>query len=92
MKVIHENDVKNGFLGVEADGERVALMTYTWAGDKMFIIDHTEVSEDYGHKGFGMIMVESAVEFARAQGVKIYPLCPFAKHIFDTVRSFDDVL
>ncbi|QZE13137.1 N-acetyltransferase [Halosquirtibacter laminarini] len=83
---------KNGLFDIEKDDKRIALMTYTWAGDKMFIIDHTEVSTEYINQGLGNIMVEGAVVFAREESVKIYPLCPFAKHVFDTDNTFDDVL
>jgi hypothetical protein len=44
MKIQHEDNEKKGSFFMELDGERVAEMTYTWAGESMFIIDHTEVS------------------------------------------------
>lgn len=34
----------------------------------------------------------AAVDFARAQQLKIMPLCPFAKSVFDKEPSLADVL
>ena len=37
-------------------------------------------------------MVAKVVEFAREKSIKIMPLCPFAKSVFDKVTEFQDVL
>jgi uncharacterized protein len=67
-------------------------MTYTWAGDSKFIIDHTEVNEGFNGKGVGKKLVLAAVDYARANNVKIIPLCPFAKSVFDKTEEIRDVL
>lgn len=75
------------------DGDRQAgEMTYVWAGDAKFIIDHTGVGDDWKGKGVGKQLVAAAVEFARSESVKILPLCPFAKRVFEKVSEFRDVL
>lgn len=76
---------------MEQDGERIAEMTYTLAGESMFIIDHTEVSEKLKGQGAGKKLVEASVSFARKLNVKILPLCPFAKNVFDKSPEYDDV-
>jgi predicted GNAT family acetyltransferase len=43
-------------------------------------------------KSAGKQLVAKAVEFARARGIKIVPLCPFAKSVFDKVPEYRDVL
>ena len=35
------------------NGGEAGEMTFTWAGDNKFIIDHTGVDEKYGGKGYG---------------------------------------
>jgi len=67
-------------------------MTYTWAGEDRFIIDHTEVEEAYNGKGVGKEMLIKAVEFARENNKKIIPLCPFAKATFQKNEDLQDVL
>jgi len=83
---------KNGAFYIEIDGKQEALMTFVFAGDDKIIIDHTEVNPGNNGKGFGKKMVTKAVEFAREKGIKIIPLCPFAKSVFDKTPEFRDVL
>ncbi|CAM3827099.1 MULTISPECIES: GNAT family N-acetyltransferase [Flavobacterium] len=83
---------KNGFFYIDIDGKTAAKMTFVFAGDEKIIIDHTEVNEEHNGKGFGKIMVEKAVDFAREKNLKIIPLCPFAKHVFDKTPEYKDVL
>ncbi|WKS96004.1 GNAT family N-acetyltransferase [Riemerella columbina] len=86
------NNEKNGQFEIFFDGHPAGLMTYTWAGADKFIIDHTEISEAYNGKGFGKELVLQAVDFARKEGVKIIPLCPFAKATFQKTEEIRDVL
>lgn len=67
-------------------------MTYSWAGDSKIIIDHTEVNAEFNGRGVGKQMVMAAVDFARENNIKILPLCPFAKSVFDKTEEIKDVL
>ncbi|MFD1605788.1 GNAT family N-acetyltransferase [Flavobacterium artemisiae] len=92
MEIQQINDTKKGYFEAVEDGKEAGKMTYTWAGDSQFIIDHTEVSPDFNGKGVGKKMLMAAVDFARKNNVKIIPLCPFAKSVFDKVEEIRDVL
>ena len=83
---------KNGYFHIDIDSKTEAKMTFIFAGSDKIIIDHTEVNEGHNGKGFGKMMVEKAVEFAREKNIKIIPLCPFAKSVFDKTPTFKDVL
>lgn len=85
------NDNKGAFY-IEVEGKQEAMMTFVFAGEDKIIIDHTEVNPGNEGKGFGKKMLLKAVEFAREKGIKIVPLCPFAKSIFDKTPEFTDVL
>lgn len=87
-----EIDGKKGYFHIDADGKQEAKMTFVFAGDEKIIIDHTEVNPGNEGKGFGKQMVRKAVEWARENDMKIIPLCPFAKSVFDKVPEFRDVL
>jgi len=76
---------------VGQDGAILAEMVYTMAANKM-IIEHTEVDESLEGKGVGKQLVHTAVEYARTHNIKIVPLCPFAKSVFDKVEEWHDVL
>lgn len=86
-----DRDQKGSFQANDG-AQRAGLMTYTWAGDDRIIIDHTEVSAAFKGQGVGKQMVLAAVEFARAKGISIVPLCPFAKAVFDKNVDLRDVL
>jgi len=77
---------------MEDDGKEIALMHYIFAGTGKMIIDHTEVNDAYGGKGLGLQLVKAGVAYARENHMKIQPLCPFAKKIFDRTAAFADVL
>jgi predicted GNAT family acetyltransferase len=83
---------KNGFFHIDNNGKTEAKMTFVFAGPDKIIIDHTEVNEGNNGKGFSKKMVAKAVEFAREKNIKIIPLCPFTKKVFDKTPEFTDVL
>lgn len=83
---------KNGKFFIDVDGKQEAEMTFVFAGHDKIIIDHTGVNPGNEGKGFGKKMVTKAVEYAREKGLKIIPLCPFAKSVFDKTPEFRDVL
>ena len=87
-----EIDGKKGYFHIDVDGKQEAKMTFVFAGDDKIIIDHTEVNPGNEGKGFGKKMVTKAVEWARENDIRIVPLCPFAKSVFDKVPEFRDVL
>lgn len=92
MEILQEDNGKKGKFFILENGKEEAEMTYTWLGTERFIIDHTEVSEVLKGKNAGKQMVMAAANFARKNGVKIIPLCPFAKSVFDKVTEIRDVL
>jgi uncharacterized protein len=92
MEIQQINDTRRGYFEAVEDGKQAGKMTYTWAGDSKFIIDHTEVNEEFNGKGVGKKLVMAAVEYARTNNLKIIPLCPFAKIVFDKVEEIHDVL
>jgi predicted GNAT family acetyltransferase len=87
-----EDSPSKGAWVVERDGKRLAEMTYSAAGSDKIIIDHTDVSDALRGTGTGGKLVAAAVEWARANGKKILPLCPFAKSVFDKNPAYRDVL
>lgn len=90
MEILHTDDGKKGeFKAMEGDVQ-AGLMTYVWAGEDKFIIEHTIGNPDF--KGVGMKLLDKAVAFAREKNIKIIPLCPFAKKMFDKKEEIRDVL
>ena len=81
-----------GMFYVGQDGTILAEMVYTMPSPDKMIIEHTEVDDSLSGKGVGKQLVHTAVEYARANGIKIIPLCPFAKGVLDKVKDWQDVL
>ena len=82
-----------GAFYVEREGERVAEQTFSAAPDgKLVIIDHTEIAESLRGQGIARKLTLAAVDWARKSGVKLVPVCPFAKAVFDRDPTIRDVL
>ena len=92
MKIEQNDEGKKGFFQALEDEKQAGKMTYTWAGQSKFIIDHTEVDPDFKGNGVGKKMVKAAVGFAKENKLKIIPLCPFAKKIIEKNKEFQEVL
>jgi predicted GNAT family acetyltransferase len=90
MEIQHFDDGKKGHWKAVEDGVQAGLMTYVWAGDDKFIIEHTIGNPEF--KGVGMKLLDKAVAYARENNKKIIPLCPFAKKMFDRKEEIHDVL
>ncbi len=92
MEVEHQDLDNKGRFYIGDKINKKSEMTYSKAGDSLIIIDHTDVSEELRGTGAGKQMLMKAVEYARNNGLKILPLCPFAKSVFDKDKSISDVL
>lgn len=77
---------------VEEEGKIVAEMVFTKSPPDRMIIEHTEVDESLKGKKVGFQLVHRGVEYAREQGLKIIPLCTFARSVFQKTSEFSDVL
>jgi predicted GNAT family acetyltransferase len=92
MLIQHKQIGGKGMFYVGQGGAILAELVYTKPADNKMIIEHTEVDDSLNGKGVGLQLVHTAVEYARAHSMKIIPLCPFAKSIFDKKPEFADVL
>jgi uncharacterized protein len=92
MDIKHRLIGNKGVFYIEEEGEKLAEMTYSQAGDARIIIDHTGVSDKLRGKGAGKQLVAAAVAYARQNNLKVIPLCPFAHALFDKTPAFQDVL
>jgi uncharacterized protein len=90
IKQIDEG-TKGYFVASDAEHE-AGRMAYTYAGNSKIIIDHTEVNNSYRGQSIGKKLLMKIVEYARQNNIKIIPLCPFAKSVFEKMESIRDVL
>lgn len=92
MQIQHDEHGKKGAFYIEENEEWVAELTYFRSAPGVMTIDHTEVDEKLRGQGIGEDLVKTAVEFARANSLKIRPVCPYAKKVLDGRPEFQDVL
>ena len=91
-EIKHQNNEKNGVFEIYEDGVKVGEMTYTWAGNDKFIIDHTEVNSNFAGQSVGKKLVMKAAKYAKENNLKIIPLCPFAKSVFEKTKEIQDLI
>ncbi|XBQ16352.1 MAG: GNAT family N-acetyltransferase [Oceanicaulis sp.] len=92
FEITEERGDTKGRYVATAPGKPEAELTYSIASATLIIIDHTGVPDDWRGMGVGKALVERAVTDARERGVKIIPLCPFAKAQIEKTPDWRDVL
>jgi predicted GNAT family acetyltransferase len=92
MQIQREQHGRKGAFFIDEDGEWIAEMTYFQSAPGQITIDHTEVDEKLQGEGIGEDMVREAVNYARENGLKIKPACPYVKKVINETPEFQDVL
>jgi len=93
MTVRRDQKGHRGAFYIEGEDGRLAELTFSAAPDgQLVILEHTEVDESLRGQGIARRLVEAAVNWARDQNIKLGPVCPFAKAVFDREPAFGDVL
>jgi uncharacterized protein len=83
------NDPASQRFTTEADGQ-VGYLEYERAGDVM-VITHTIVPSAIGGRGIAGNLVRTAVEYAKAQGLKVDPRCSYADGWMRKHPEYDDL-
>lgn len=92
IEIKHIETERGGIFEAWEEGTQVGEMTYQRTRPERMVIDHTEVYEGYEGKGIARQMVLAAVDFARASGRKIVPLCSYAQAFFARNEEYRDVV
>ena len=92
VSITREDKPTGGRYVARVEGKPDAEMTYSKAGEKILIVDHTGVPEDLGGMGVGKALVEHMVMDVRARGLKIVPLCPFTRATLEKHKEWQDIL
>lgn len=92
MQIKLDENGRKGSFYIEENGERLAIMEFTMAGADKLIINHTEVDDRLRGKGAGRQLLDRLIQFVRERKIKVIPLCPFAKSVFQKDAGIRDVL
>ncbi len=91
MQIGNEETETGGRYVTTVEGHE-AEMTYSRTSPKLIIIDHTAVPSALRGKGVGQALAQHAVDEARSNGWKIFPLCPFFKAQSQRHPEWHDVI
>ena len=83
---------ENMFYMENEDGKRLAKITYFHEGEGCIVIDHTLVSETLKGQGIALKLVNSVVDYARRNNLKIKPECSYAVKVLTGDEAYKDVL
>jgi uncharacterized protein len=86
-----EDGERGKFLIIEKENP-AGEMTYKWADKNKLVIDHVETYMDYRGKNYGKMLVMKGIEYAKAKGAKILPLCSYAKLVMHRDQSLHDMI
>jgi predicted GNAT family acetyltransferase len=75
MRIDHETAGDGGTFFIDAEGRRLAELTYVLSGADRMTINHTGVRDELRGKGAGAQLVEAAVQWARAEQKKVVLRC-----------------
>ena len=67
-------------------------LTYEWASPEVFAIMHTVVEEAFRGQGVAKALLDAAVSFARENGSKVRPVCPYAEKVLRRDSQYNDIL
>ena len=88
LPVVHNTAAKR--FEINLDG-KIAFSKYLLAGEKI-IIEHTEVPVELEGKGIAGRIVRTALDYARAQKLKVMPLCPFTAGFIHRHPEYQDLV
>ncbi len=75
---------------LDVDGA-IAFSNYRRAGNVLTVL-HTEVPAALNGRGIGSRLVAGILDLARAQGLKVVPVCPFVKAYIERHAEYTDLL
>jgi len=70
------NNEGEGVFYLQEDGEQIGKMEVGTSGNTLTVY-HTEVAEKASGKGYAKKLLQAMVDYARAHGLKVTPLCPY---------------
>lgn len=88
-------DIKRGnqkfYIG-DNEEKPIAEITFKPKDDHTIIVDHTYVSEELRGQGIAGKLVKVITDFARAEGKKIVPECPYVEKKMNHNKEYHDLI
>lgn len=78
MSTAVTDDPQQNRFEVRVEDELAGVLEYERGGSELVLV-HTEVFDAYGGRGLGAQLVRAAVDQARQDGLRVVPVCPYAR-------------
>jgi predicted GNAT family acetyltransferase len=72
-------------------GAHLAKLNYRRSGESIRLV-HTEVPEELGGHGVGSMLARAALDYARAEGLRVIPDCPFVAGYLERHPEYRDLI
>ncbi|HZU75169.1 MAG TPA: GNAT family N-acetyltransferase [Dehalococcoidia bacterium] len=86
---VRKNEAAHRF-EAQQDG-RLAILTYQQRDGRITLI-HTEVPTELEGHGIGAALARAALEDARAEGLRVVPLCPFVRGYIERHPEYETLV
>jgi len=90
-RVHHEEKGREGVFYIEVDGKRAFLKYYIHERGVLMITE-TYTPPELRGRGMASTLTKHAFEYAKSRGLKVHPLCSFAKRYIDRHPEYSDLL
>lgn len=91
-KIELEASENGGRYVIRLDGGADAEMTYVMQGENVMAIDHTFTPPSHRGRDIALQLVTRGIEDARAQNLKVNPICPYVAVQFRRHPEWADLL
>ena len=89
-EVVHRGDSRRFEMDLGPDG--VAYVAYERLGDDVLDLQHTIVPEPAQGRGIGSALIAGVFDFARREGIRLVPSCPFVAEWLSDHPEGEDVV
>lgn len=89
QRLIH--DAENEVYRIHLEGEHYAVVDYSRDGDVIHILS-MRVPDELQGRGYGKVMIETLLTELESQGVKVVPVCSYAKHYLQRHKEWQHLL
>jgi hypothetical protein len=72
-------------------GDHLAIISYALSGERIAFI-HTAVPQEISGHGVASKMAKFALDFAREEGLRVVPICPFVAGYIKRHSEYQDLV
>lgn len=87
LEIVNNADAKRFEIQL---GDKVAMVEYMRSGNNI-IYTHTEVPPEFEGKGIAGKLAHHVMEYAKNEGLKVQPLCPFINSYVKRHPEYQDI-